>query len=116
MLVKRLVFIAVAFASLLLPTKVSAVETESACTLESIDQTTDRLQWQDVAMCDMLVVTGGSSVAPPTTVRVVHDSPSGTTTSTTSAQLRRYRSLRLAACGHRPIVSGYIYLIRSLRL
>ena len=113
---RRLIFITLAAIGLLLPTKVSAVVAVPDCTVGSIDQTDDRPQWKDIGMCDVLAVTGGSTVAPPTTVRVVHDSPSGTSVTSHTAQTRHYSALRLAAYSHCRTVSGYIYLIRCLRL
>ena len=82
----------------------------------SIDCTDDRPQWQDVKMCDVLAVTGGSTLTPPTTVRVVHDSPSGIAPASHAAAARHYSVQRPSAYSHRRTVSGYIYLIRCLRL
>ncbi|MBR5093237.1 MAG: hypothetical protein IKX32_07195 [Bacteroidales bacterium] len=82
----------------------------------SIDRTDDRPQWQDVKMCDVLAITGGSTLTPPTTVRVVHDSPAGTAPTTQTANARHYSIQRLSAYRHCRTVSGYIYLIRCLRL
>lgn len=73
-------------------------------------------QWQDIGMCDVLAVTGGSTLTPPTTVRVMHDSPSGTTPTTHATAARRYSVKRLSAHSHRSTVGGYIYMIRCLRL
>ena len=73
-------------------------------------------QWQDIGMCDVLAVTGGSTLTPPTTVRVVHDSPSGIAPASHAAAARHYSVQRPSAYSHRRTVSGYIYLIRCLRL
>ena len=100
----------------LLPTSVSAADTGNDCALESVDQTNDRPQWQDIGMCDMLAVTGGSTVAPPVTVRVVHDSPSGTSVTPQTIQLRHNSAQRLTANIQRRPVNGYIYMIHCLRL
>lgn len=82
----------------------------------TIDRTDGRPQWQDVKMCDVLAVTGGSTLTPPTTVRVVHDSPSGIAPASHASAARHYSIQRLSAYCHRRTVSGYIYLIRCLRL
>lgn len=73
-------------------------------------------QWQDIGMCDVLAITGGSTLTPPTTVRVVHDSPAGTVPTAQAAQSRHCSIQRLLSCSRRRTVSGYIYLIRCLRL
>lgn len=116
MSVRRLIFTVLAAIGLLLPTGVSAAEAVPNCTLESVDQNSNRPQWRDVGMCDVLAVVGGSSVAPPSTVRVVHDSPSGTSVTMQTAQLRHYHSLRPVTYSCCRTISGYIYLIRCLRL
>lgn len=82
----------------------------------TIDRTDDRPQWQDVGMCDVLAITGGSTLTPPSTVRVVHDSPAGIIPTAQAAQARQYNVQRLLTYSHRRIVSGYIYKIRCLRL
>ena len=81
-----------------------------------IDRTDNRPQWQDVGMCDVLAITGGSTLTPPTSVRVLHDSPTGTVSTAQAAGARYYSVQRASACSHRRTVSGYIYLIRCLRL
>lgn len=98
---------------------VAAVETplqKHEATSASVDRTDDLPKWQDVKMHDVLAVTGGSTLTPPTTVRVVHDSPAGTVPTAQTAQSRHYSIQRLLACSHRRTVSGYIYKIRCLRL
>ncbi len=91
---------------------IKAVEVNTS----SIGCTDDRSQRQDVKMCDVLAVTGGSSLTPPTTVRVVRDSPSGIAPASHAAAARHYNIQTLSAYSHRRTVSGYIYLIRCLRL
>lgn len=73
-------------------------------------------QWQDIGMCDVLAVTGGSTLTPPPTVRVVHDSPSGTAPTTHESGARHYSVKQLSVCSHHRTISGYIYIIRCLRL
>lgn len=82
----------------------------------TIERTDDWPQWQDVGMCDVLAVTGGSTLTPPTSVRVVQDSPAGTVTTAQAAQSRCYSVKRLSAYCHHHLVDGYIYLIHCLRL
>ncbi|MBP5341298.1 MAG: hypothetical protein J6Y52_02925, partial [Bacteroidales bacterium] len=67
---RRLIFIMLAAIGLLLPTKVSAVETVPRSTLQSIDQNNDRPQWSDLGMEHILAVSGQSTVAPPSPVRL----------------------------------------------
>lgn len=89
---------------------------DAGANASSIDRTDNRPQWQDVGMCDVLAITGGSTLTPPSTVRVVHDGPAGTTPTAQAAQALQYNVQRLLAYSHRRIVSGYIYMIRCLRL
>ena len=81
-----------------------------------VNRTDERPQRQDIGMNDILAVTGGSTLTPPTTVRVVHESPTGVVASSQTAQARYFSMLRPSRYGHRLAVSGYIYLIRCLRL
>ncbi len=85
-------------------------------TPSSVDRPADRPQWQDIGMRDVLAITGGSSLTPPTTVRVVHESPVGFAPSLQSAVTRHYGFQSLSAYSHCRAVRGYIYLIRCLRL
>ena len=101
------------------PSAVAAVDIpikDGEINSSTIGCTDDRPQWQDVKMCDVLAVTGGCSLTPPTTVRVVHDSPAGIAPASHAAAARHYNVQRLSAYSHRRIVSGYIYKIRCLRL
>ena len=83
----------------------------------TIGDTRDNVpQWQDIGMCDVLAVTGGSTLTPPTTVRVVHDSPAGFAPAAHAAAARHFSVHRLPALVHRRTVSGYIYMIHCLRL
>lgn len=89
---------------------------DAGANASSIGRTDNRPQWQDVKMCDVLAIAGGSSLTPPTTVRVVHDSPAGIAPASHAAAARHYNIQRLLAYSHRRVVSGYIYKIRCLRL
>ena len=85
--------------------------------IATIEGTSDNTpQWQDLGMCDILAVTGGSTLTPPSTVRVIHDNPAGTTPVVQAAASRHYCVKRLLTRSHHHIAGGYIYLIRCLRL
>lgn len=110
---KRLILLLLTVLFLPLGTRASAplaTEVVSEC------PAVERPQWRDVGLCDVLAVSNASTVVPPTTVRVVHDSPSGTTVTTQTTQMRHGDALRMTAIIHRRPVSGYIYMIRCLRL
>ena len=113
---KRLTLILLAVIALLLPTQSMAAETTTQYTLESINPFNNRPQWQDIGLYDVLAFTGNSTVTVPTTVRVAHDSPTGTTTGATETLGRHYKTLRAATHRSRHTVRGYIYLICCLRL
>ena len=118
---KRLIFIAVTLLWLLLPTAAPAAVREAdgvpcGATMESVGNDVERPQWRDIGMCDVLAVTGSSTLAPSPTVRVVHDSPSGTNVTAQTVSVRHNSPLRHFAREHRRNVIGYIYLIRCLRL
>ena len=115
MLYRRLILTLIAGFFLLLPIDVSAVEVTSR-TETGINRTNNQPQWQDLGMRDVLSVTGGSTLTPSTTVRIVHDSPSGITSASHAAAARHYSVQRLSAYSHSRTVSGYISLIRSHRL
>ncbi|MBP5535509.1 MAG: hypothetical protein J6X62_01815 [Bacteroidales bacterium] len=116
MSLRRLIFTMLAVVCMLLPTSVSAVEAAHVGTLESVDPIGNRPQWRDIGMCDVLAVTGGGAVAPPTAARPMHDSPTGFGVTAHTAHTRHYGVWHRVAGGRRCIVSGYIYLIRCLRL
>ena len=83
----------------------------------TVSSTSENLpQWQDVGMCDILAVTSGSTLTPPTTVRVIHDSPVGNIVLAQAAQARHHSRQGLSAYGYHRVVNGYIYLIHCLRL
>lgn len=112
---RRLILTLLAAICLLLPTKVTAA-VEEARAEAGIYGTDNRPQWQDVGMRDVLAVTGGSTLTPPSMVRVAHDGPTSIAPSAQAAQARHYTIRRLSAKSHHHIVNGYIYLIRCLRL
>ncbi|MBQ6046080.1 MAG: hypothetical protein IJL38_00460 [Bacteroidales bacterium] len=114
---RRFILFTIAALCLLLPTNVSAVQRNaSGISSESIGRTDNAPQWQDIGMNDVLAVTGSTSIVPPTTVRVVHDSQASTAPTAQMAQARHYKPLRLTTHSSRPMKGGYIYLIRCLRL
>ena len=82
----------------------------------SVRPAVERPQWVDLGMCDVLAAPSGTSLTPPTTVRVVHNNPTGTHP---SASERHPLYGRGMACPlARPVGtrSGYIYMLRCLRL
>ena len=111
-MVKRLILILIA--AIWLPLR-AAVPADGGYVL-SESPAMEYPQWSDVGLHDVLAVTGGSNVAPPTTVRVVHDNPTGTTPTTSHLQARHYSTFKALSCSHLHTISGYIYLIRCLRL
>ena len=75
-----------------------------------------RPEWVELGMCDVLAVTSSTTLTPPTTVRLIQDSPSGFASSV---------AVRHMSTGSRWLLRGdkqpyvhrvCIYLLRSLRL
>ncbi len=112
---RRLILTTIAALCLLLPTSVSAATT-CQYQKETVNRTDNRPQLKDIGMHDVLAVTNGSTVAPPTTVRVIHDSPTGMGATTQSAAVRSHGILRQPRRNLTWSVIGYIYMIRCLRL
>lgn len=75
-----------------------------------------RPEWVDMGMCDVLAVTSGSTLTPPTTVRLVHDTPTGFATSVAVRQMPIGSRLILRADTHPYVHRSCIYLLRCLRL
>ena len=77
---------------------------------------TDCPQWGDIGMYDLLAAPPGVSLTPPTTVRVVSNSPVGITPTVNPHRLgyAHVLTLRPVSSGH--VQSGYIYLLSCLRL
>lgn len=110
---------------LLLPTKVSAVETVPSSTLQSIDQNDDRPQWSDLGMEHILAVSGQSTVAPPSPVRLASNGRRVQGGNSHSLGVSPTVSER-AACNYSFVqrtprfrtawTRGYLYIIRCLRL
>lgn len=110
---------------LLLPTKVSAVETVPSSTLQSIDQNDDRPQWSDLGMEHILTVSGQSTVAPPSPVRLASNGRRVQGGNSHSLGVSPTVSER-AACNYSFVqrtprfrtawTRGYLYIIRCLRL
>ena len=125
MLLKRLIFLILTAAGLLLPTSLSAAEAVSTCTLESVGQNHDRPQWSDLGMEHVLAVSGQSNIAPPSPVRLAshgrrlaggNSFPAVGNPET--ALPTCVHGLRVQ-CAARLLVSwtkGYIYIIQCLRL
>ena len=125
MFLKRLIFILLAAIGLLLPTKLSAVEAMPKCTLESIDHNSDRPQWSDLGMEDILPVSGQSNITPPSPVQLAsqgrrlangNSHSAGVSPVTAWQTAGSYCIVHNAARLHASRATGYIYIIQRLRL
>lgn len=82
----------------------------------SVGTDVHRPEWVDMGMCDVLAVTSSSTLTPPTTVRLVHDTPTGFASSV-AARHMPVGSRTLLRADKRPYVQrSCIYLLRCLRL
>lgn len=75
-----------------------------------------RPEWVDMGMCDVLAVTSGSTLTPPTTVRLVHDTPTGFAPSVALRHMPIVSRLLQRADMHPYVHRSRIYLLRCLRL
>ncbi len=122
---RRLIFIMIAAIGLLLPTKVSAVEVVPRSTLQSIDQNNDRPQWSDLGMEHILAVSGQSTVAPPSPVRLASNGrrvqggnshSAGVSPTVSERTVCNYSSVQHTPHFRTVWTRGYLYIIRCLRL
>lgn len=125
MFFRRLIFIMLAAIGLLLPTKVSAVETVPRSTLQSIDRNSDRPQWSDLGMENILAVSGQSTVAPPSPVRLASNGRrvqggnshlSGVSPTVSERAACNYSIVQRTPRFRTAWTRGYLYIIRCLRL
>lgn len=125
MFLKRLIFILLAAIWLLLPTRVSAVEAMPKCTLESIDHNSDRPQWSDLGLEDILPVSGQSNITPPSPVQLAsqgrrlangNSHSAGVSPVTAWQTAGSYYTVHNAARLYALRATGYIYIIQRLRL
>lgn len=113
MRLKRLILLMLALVWMM-PCK---AETHSQPTAKLVDKTcTERPQWSDMGMYDLLAAPGAASLTPPNTVRLASNGTSATVP-VGGVHHRMYaldtvRPLRYHTYIHR----GYIYLLRCLRL
>ena len=75
-----------------------------------------RPEWVDMGMCDVLAVTSTSTLTPPTTVRLVHDTPTGFAPSVALRHMPIGSRMLLRADMHPYVHRSCIYLLRCLRL
>ena len=115
---------------LLLPTDVSAVERHAgdipgSAVLQSIDQNSNRPQWSDIGMEDILAVSGQSTVAPPSPVRLAsngrrlqggHSHSSAVSPTVSEREAYGYGSVQHSPRFRTVWTRGYLYIIRCLRL
>ncbi|MBR1549558.1 MAG: hypothetical protein IJ634_02865 [Bacteroidales bacterium] len=111
--IKRLIILL--FATLwLVPAK--AWDTPVPCAELSDGTDLHRPQWKDIGMHDVLAGTGVSSLTPPNTSRLVHDTPTGYASSTTLRHAVYAAAPEVRAIVRPYVHRGYIYLLQCLRL
>ncbi|MBQ8703740.1 MAG: hypothetical protein IJ524_05145 [Bacteroidales bacterium] len=76
----------------------------------------ERPQWEDIGMHDVLAAPGGCLLTPPTTVRVLHETPTGTATFTVTHHAVFARPMASSIASRAYVHRGYIYLLKCLRL
>lgn len=125
MSVRRLIFMVFAATGLLLSTKVSATEAAPCSTLQSIDRNSDRPQWSDLGMEHILAVSGQSTVAPPSPVRLASNGrrvqggtshSSGVSPTVSERAACNYSIVQRTPRFRTAWTRGYLYIIRCLRL
>ena len=82
----------------------------------SVGSGVHRPEWVDLGMCDVLVVNSCTSLTPPTTVRHVHDTPTGFAPSVAVRHIPAGSRLLLRADKRPYVQRSRIYLLRCLRL
>ena len=82
----------------------------------SVSTDVQRPEWVDLGLCDVLAVGGSTSVAAPTTVRLVHDTPSACVPSVSACHTLFARQAVKAICARPCIHRSYLYMLRCLRL
>lgn len=75
-----------------------------------------RPEWVEMGMCDVLAVTSNTTITPPTTVRLVHDTPTASNPSMAVRHMPIGSRLLLRAYMRPYVHRSCIYLLRSLRL
>ena len=123
--VKRLIFIMLVAVWALLPTRVSAAEAAPNGTLQSIDRNSNRPQWDDLGMENILAVRGQSTVAPPSPVRLASNGrrvqggnshSSGVSPTVSERAVCNYNIVQCTPRFRTTWTRGYLYIIRCLRL
>ena len=124
---RLLIFIMLAAVCLLLPIRISAAVETDAHSIESINRTNDRPQWDDLGMKNIMVVGGQSNInASPVRLACQGRRPAGSNSHSTGIDstlaMRMVRHCRYAqeACGISCIAGAgtrkYLYHIHCLRL
>lgn len=125
MSLRRLIFIMLAVAALLMPTKVSAAQTVPASTLESINQNNDRPQWSDLGLEHILAVNGQSNITPPSPVRLAsqgrrlaggNNHTAGDSPETVAQMAGHFANVHCATRLRTSWTKGYLFIIQCLRL
>lgn len=93
-----------------------AVDTPERNAELSVGTGVHRPEWVDMGMCDVLAVTSTSTLTPPTTVRLVHDTPTGFAPSVALRHMPVGSWMLLRADMHPYVHRSCIYLLRCLRL
>lgn len=75
-----------------------------------------RPEWADMGMCDVLAVTSCSTLTPPTTVRLVHNTPTGFASSVAVRHMPVGGRLPQRTDRHPYVHRSCIYLLHCLRL
>ena len=75
-----------------------------------------RPEWVDLGMCDVLIIANSSTLTPPTTVRLVHNTPTGYAPSGSIRHGVYSSALHLKTDAHPYVHKGYLYLLQCLRL
>ena len=73
-------------------------------------------QWTDIGMHDVLAAGSTTTLTPPTTVRLVHDTPSTAAPHPADRQAAFAATRTAVTSAHLFARKGYIYLLRCLRL
>ena len=110
---------------LLLPTRASAEVDVPCSTLQSVDRNSNRPQWSDLGMENILAVNGQSTVAPPSPVRLASNGrrvqgcnshSSGVNPTVSERAACNYCSVQRTPRFRTVWTRGYLYIIRCLRL
>ena len=111
---KRLILIV--FALLVLAPSMVFPEPAGKVSEFGVSSDIERPQWSDIGMHDVLAVTSSASLTPPNTIRLLHETASGAFPVPVPRRMLSGFSIPLPQSSCFRFRSGYIYLIRCLRL